>query len=86
MTIHVEVFYSPGCVKCTQAKATLKSVVEELGPVEFNVREVNILEETEHAVELGVTSSPSIAIDGKLVFTSAPAGRELCSELIRRLA
>lgn len=83
--VKVEVFSSPGCGKCTQAKIVLKKVAEALGPDKVAWREVNILEEMDYAVDLGVMSSPAIAIDGKLVFTSLPSADKLRAEISRRL-
>jgi protein-disulfide isomerase len=40
-------------------------------------REVNILEEMDYAVDLGVLSTPAIAINGKLVFTGLPSHKKL---------
>jgi glutaredoxin len=83
--LKVEVFSSPGCGKCAQAKTVLKAVAEALGPDKVAWREVNILEEMDYAVDLGVMSSPAIAIDGELVFTSLPSADRLRAELARRL-
>ena len=83
--LKVEVFYSPGCGKCAQAKAVLRTVAEKLGPDKVTWREVNILEEIDYAVELGVMSSPAVAIDGQLVFSSLPSAGQLRAELGRRL-
>lgn len=83
--IKVEVFSSPGCGKCAQAKTLLKAVAEELGPEKVAWREVNILEEMDYAVDLGVMASPAIAIDGELVFASLPSAAKLRAELDRRL-
>ena len=83
--IKVEVFSSPGCGKCGQAKSMLKAVAEELGADRVQWREVNILEEMDYAVDLGVMASPSIAIDGELVFVSLPSVGKLRSELEKRL-
>lgn len=83
--VKVEVFSSPGCGKCAQAKAVLKVVAEELGQDKITWREVNILDEMDYAVELGVISSPAIAIDGKLVFSSLPSAEKLWTELSKRL-
>lgn len=83
--IKVEVFSSPGCGKCGQAKAMLKAVAEELGADRIAWREVNILEEMDYAVDLGVMASPAIAIDGELVFVSLPSAARLRAELDRRL-
>ena len=83
--IKVEVFSSPGCGKCVQAKAVLKAIAEELGQDKVRWREVNILEEMDYAVDLGVMSTPAMAIDGELVFSSLPSAGKLRSELDRRL-
>ncbi len=83
--IQVEVFSSPGCSKCSHGKEVLRQLVEELGSDRIQWREVNILQELDHAVELGVLSTPSIAINGQLVFTSLPSARKLRAELEDRL-
>jgi len=83
--VKVEVFSSPGCGKCAQAKEVLKAVVKDLGQDKIAWREVDILEEMDYAVDLGVMSSPAIAIDGKLVFSSLPSAGKLRAELSRRL-
>ena len=83
--IKVEVFSSPGCGKCGQAKSMLKAVAEALGPDKVVWRDVNILEEMDYAVALGVMASPAIAIDGELVFSSLPSADKLRAELVKRL-
>ncbi len=85
MSIKVEVFSSPGCSKCGHAKDVLRKLAEELGGEKIQWREVNILEELDHAVELGVLSTPSIAINNDLIFTSLPSAKKLRSELLSRL-
>lgn len=85
MGIRVELFVSPGCTKCAHVKTMLQSVVDELGQDEFAWRVVDILEESAYAASLGVTSSPAIAMDGRLVFSSAPKAEQLCAELTRWL-
>jgi len=84
--LRVEVFSSPGCVKCARAKAILRAVADELGGARISWREVDILEETDYAVDLGVIGAPAIAIDGALVFPSLPRPAKLRAELLRRLA
>lgn len=83
--LKVEVFSSPGCGKCAQAKDVLKDVADSLGTDKVSWREVNILDEMDYAVDLGVLASPSIAIDGKLEFTTLPSAARLRAELLRRL-
>ena len=85
MGVKVEVFSSPGCAKCRHARAMLKAIADELGRGRIAWREVDILVETDYAVDLGVMSAPAIAIDGKLVFSSLPSPSRLRAELARRL-
>ncbi len=85
MSIQVEVFSSPGCGKCGHAKVVLKKIAEEIGGNQIEWREVNILDEMDYAVEIGVLSTPSIAINGELVFTSLPSAKKLRAELEKQL-
>ncbi len=86
MSIKVEVFSSPGCSKCSHAKAVLQKLAEEIGGNAIQWREVNILDELDYAVDLGVLSTPAIAINGDLVFGSLPSAVKLRAELEARLA
>ena len=83
--IAVEVFSSPGCAKCLHAKTMLRALAAELGAKRVIWREVDILAETDRAIELGVLSAPAIAIDGVLVFPSLPRPERLRRELLHRL-
>ncbi len=85
MTIVVEVFSAPGCAKCAASREALKSVAESLGKGAVAWRDLNVLEEMDHAVELGVMTPPSIAIDGELVFPKLPTPERLRAELVARL-
>ncbi len=73
----IEVFTAPGCGKCGKAKDELAAIVDRLGSEKFEWREVNILQEMDYAIELGVLSTPSIAINGELVFTALPSVKQL---------
>ena len=77
----IEVFIAPGCGKCGKAKDVLERIVGQLGNEKFEWREVNILQEMDYAIELGVLSTPSIAINGELVFTALPSARQLLQAL-----
>ena len=85
MNIQVEVFTAPGCGKCGRAKDVLKSVADAWSDAIVEWREVNILEELDYAVQLGVLSTPAIAIDGELVFVSLPSEKKLRQALQQRL-
>ena len=49
-------------------------------------RDVNVLEELDYAVELGVLTLPAVAIDGELVFASLPSPLELRDAIAQRQA
>lgn len=77
MQIKVEVLSSPGCSRCGQAKDVLRKVAEEIGGGRIEWREVNVLDEMDYAVRLGVLSTPAIAVNGELVFTALPSAKKL---------
>jgi len=84
--LQIEVFTAPGCGKCGQAKARLRRVVEELKLDGLSWREVNILDELDYAVDLGVLTTPAIAMNGELVFSGLPSEKAMLkklSELLR---
>ncbi|MFK5915707.1 MAG: thioredoxin family protein [Woeseiaceae bacterium] len=85
MAINIEVFSSPGCGKCGHAKEVLRKLTEELGGDKIQWREVNILDDLDRAVELGVMSTPAIAMNGELVFSGLPSAKKLRAELESRL-
>ena len=85
MSVKVEAFSPPGCGKCAKAKDMLKAIIDELGKDQVTWRDVNILEEMDYAVELGILSPPAIAIDGELVFPALPSPSRLRAELIKRV-
>jgi len=85
MSIKVEVFSTPGCSHCERARESLKEVARGFGEHKVMWRDINVLDELDYAVELGVLTPPSIAIDGELVFARLPSALQLQQELARRL-
>jgi len=79
----VEMFYTPGCSECVVAHARLRTTAQE-AVKNLVWRELNVLDELDYAVELGVLTLPSIAIDGKLAITSMPTLVQLRTALIER--
>lgn len=79
----VEIFYTPGCSECVAAHTRLRTAAQETMK-DLEWRELNVLEELDYAVELGVITLPSIAVDGELVFTSLPTVAELREALAKR--
>lgn len=81
----IELITASSCKACVTLRERLKTVIEELDPAQINYREIDVLEELDYAVELGVLSTPAIAINGNLVFASAPSLKRLQNELRQRL-
>ncbi len=79
----VELFYTPGCSECVAAREQLRSTAEQVVK-DLQWLERNVLEDLDHAVELGVLTLPAIVIDGELVFTSLPSESQLRDALIER--
>ena len=72
--IRIEFLFAGGCSKCAEAREALRGEVEAPG---VDWKEVNIAEQPSRAVDLGVVSTPAVAIDGELVFKTAPSAAEL---------
>ena len=83
--IQIEVFSSPGCSRCGQVFDLLQTITEEFGGDRIEWRNVNVLDELDYAVKLGVLSMPAIAIDGQLVFKTHPTAHTLRQVLDDRL-
>ncbi len=79
----IEIFYTPGCTECIAAQAKLRTVAQE-SVKDLEWRELNVLDDLDYAVELGVLTLPSIAVDGELVFTSMPTVAQLREALMKR--
>jgi hypothetical protein len=71
------VFVLPGCDRCSVGLDELKAVAASFGSAAFAWHERNLLQNIDDAVKLGILSSPAIAIDGKLAFTSLPSPQQL---------
>lgn len=83
--MRIDLFYTPGCKECVAKKEGLKVAAKNLIP-NLLWREMNVLDEIDYAVELGVLTLPAIAIDGEVVFSSLPTFGQLKRELIKRIS
>jgi glutaredoxin len=83
--VTVEVLTASGCSRCQKVKALARGVIAELGGHRVQYREINVVEEIDYAVELGVLSTPAIALNGELVFTSTPSAAKLRQAIQQRL-
>ena len=85
-SITIELFSATACNRCGEAKKRLQTMMDELGDDRIQYRELDVLEELDYAVSLGVLTTPAIAIDGELVFTAMPSLKRLRDELQKRIA
>jgi len=85
MAIKLELFAAPGCDRCAKATQSVQGLVDALGADRLEWRAVDVLDEIDYAVSLGILSTPAIAIDGELVFSSLPSLKTLQRELQNRL-
>ncbi|MDZ4142552.1 MAG: thioredoxin family protein [Methylotenera sp.] len=84
MTVKIEVIAAQGCRKCASAQDELRAVaVSVLGEGRLVWREINVLEELDYAVSLGVLTMPAIAVNGELTFPSLPTPEQFRAALLR---
>lgn len=84
MTVKIEVIAAPGCKKCASAEDELRAVAASvLGEDRLVWRAINVLEELDYAISLGVLAMPAIAVNGELAFPSLPTPEQFRAVLLR---
>lgn len=84
MKIKIEVISAPGCKKCASVQDELHAVAASvLGEGRLVWRKVNVLEELDYAVSLGVLNMPAIAVNGELTFPTLPTPEQFRAALLR---
>lgn len=81
-TVSVEFFFAGGCEKCVEAREDLRKAAEATSLAEWT--EIDIGNNPNRAVDAGVLTTPAVAINGELVFTSAPTPLALRSAIEAR--
>lgn len=79
--IIVELIAATGCSKCAGKKEELRAVAESAANGQLVWREVNVLDEIDYVVGLGVLTLPAVAINGKLAFKTLPSRAEMQKEI-----
>ncbi len=69
-TMRIEFLYAGGCDNCAKARDELREAAQSTAQVHWE--EVDIAKQPHRAADLGVVSTPAVAIGGKLVFKSLP--------------
>lgn len=83
--VTVEVLTASGCGRCQKAKTLARGVIVGLDDNRVRYREINVIEEIDYAVSLGMLSAPAIALNGELVFSATPSPLKLRSAIQQRL-
>ena len=73
--LSVELFFAGGCSKCAEAREALREAAQSTPGVDW--KEIDIAKNPNRAVDLGVLSTPAIAIDGELIFKTLPTASDL---------
>lgn len=75
--VRLEIFVSPNCQNCDHTVQILQRLAVEFDDDHYQWRKVDVVDEIDYAVGLGVLATPSIAINGILIFTAAPSEKSL---------
>lgn len=79
----VTIFTMPECPKCPAAKELVKQVGESL---DIDIEEVDIKEDRIKGLQYGVASTPSVAVNEKLISRGdVPDREELIAEIKRAI-
>lgn len=86
--LKIEVFSAPGCNKCGKTFQLVEKVLmkfDESVSASIEYRLVNIVDELDYAVAIGLVATPGIAINGQLVFTGMPGETAIREAIQSRL-
>jgi glutaredoxin len=84
-SLEIEIFSAPRCGQCAKARKRAQKVVADLQQYQIGLRVVDIVEELDYAVRMGLRSAPAIAINGELVFPAIPSETELKQAILKCL-
>lgn len=73
--VSVEFFFAAGCSKCAETRGALREAAQSNSGVEW--KEIDVGKDPNRAVDVGVVSTPAVAIDGELVFETMPTASDL---------
>jgi len=82
----LEILESEGCAKCVGPRERVKEVVEKLKDKNIEVKHLDLFEDQHRIVQLGMYTSPALAINGKLYFIGTiPSEEELTNLILEKL-
>jgi len=88
--ILVEVFSAESCNRCLNAKQKIIKLIEQLNSENsqqnttiITYHDVDVVENLDRAVALGILTTPSIVINDQLVYTNMPSIAEFKRKLLQ---
>ena len=81
-SIKIEIFCAPNCNRCGKAVDLVEQLVQELNDESILCQKLNVVDELDYAVHLGILATPAIVINGKLEFTAMPNKQSLGNKLM----
>ncbi len=81
MKVHLELFTANVCAHCVQAKGVMTGLVQELDDDRIQLNFVDVVENLDHAVEMGVLVTPALAVNDRLVFAPLPGRKTVLNAL-----
>ena len=84
MRLHVELFYSPYCPRCRKARQQVRALAAAWS-AKVQFRELDVVQELDRAVSLGVLRTPALAIEGEVIAGPVPSPRSLETLFRKRL-
>lgn len=78
-----KLFCARGCDKCAAKRESLKAAAERAAP-NLEWRELDVLQNKDYAVDLGVLTLPAMAIDGVLKFPLLPSVKQLIDAITHK--
>ena len=85
MKIRLEVFCNPDCSRCERVWQQIHELSVEGLAGQIELRRLDITEEIDYAVALGVLQAPAIVIDGTLYSSGRASMKKLQSRLSEML-
>ncbi|PCJ44804.1 MAG: hypothetical protein COA81_00610 [Alphaproteobacteria bacterium] len=85
--LKIELFTGTSCPACITMKDKLKAIINEFDQTRLFYRELDIVEEIDYAVKIGILKTPAIALNSKLFspsFLSMKALRKVILEHLNR--
>jgi len=84
MVVKIEVFTSPTCPYCPMALEVVEEAKKEFGDA-IEVEHIDVMVDSEKAIEYGLMAVPAIAMNGILKFIGAPSKEELIEAIKEEL-